>query len=493
MVAGSGVGSSWTLILWSLVATSPRDRGAIVQAWSLPSSSSSFSIATKRAFQTFATTTTSAESAAAATTVNATKDDEAAAAAHAQFLANCQELCAQRNLALEKVKNARDLATVRNSRIQPYRVLRTGRLSDASPRDCTLLLDQWNLTTLVDLRSPTELKDDVTLNRTEIYGTFTNLVYIEQGRTKKGFVRLLNPDEPLATGGRKRRSLGDGTLSASAKSQAQAFLNRLRRGKDEEEETTEVEDDLEESAEALVQTLVEVAKEADNNVDDGDCVPIAGVTTDCTTEDVIRPRRRERHFVSLMNEFKYVKGTLSKLRKRDVTKAMLKAPAALISRRMRESLKKPFLDEINDGGLNMLNELLLRFGAPGIRYVLELCADRQHHPVAFYCTAGKDRTGAIAALLLALTADESMTDEDIVQDYTLSANVYAEMNDHKAMVGALSQRNLNPATFLSAPPQVMRDTLQHLREEYGSIEGYCDWIGFPAASREKLRRALLDP
>jgi hypothetical protein len=102
--------------------------------------------------------------------------------------------------------------------------------------------------------------------------------------------------------------------------------------------------------------------------------------------------RKERHFVSLMNEFKYVRGTVTKLRKRDIAKALFKAPGAFLSKRIWNSLKKPFITEINAGGLIMLNELLLRFGAPGIKYVLELCSESDRHPVAFYCTAGKDRT-----------------------------------------------------------------------------------------------------
>jgi len=189
-----------------------------------------------------------------------------------------------------------------------------------------------------------------------------------------------------------------------------------------------------------------------------------------------------------MNEFKYVLGTLSKLRKRDILKAVIKSPGAIVSKRVRTGVKDVFLDEINQGGLIMLNELLLRFGAPGIKYVLQLCADETKHPVGFYCTAGKDRTGMIAALILATLG---VPDEDIVEDYSLSANVYAEMNDHKAMVGALSQRNLNPKTFLGAPPHVMRDTLISIRDNYGSIEGYLDFIGFDEEQREKLKKALL--
>ncbi len=193
--------------------------------------------------------------------------------------------------------------------------------------------------------------------------------------------------------------------------------------------------------------------------------------------------------MSLMNEFKYVRGTLSKVRKRDIARTVLKSPGALVSRRVRDSVKSPFLDKINDGGLPMLNELLLRFGAPGIKYVLELCSDRSRHPVVFHCTAGKDRTGMITAIILSFLG---VPDEEIVQDYTLSANVYAEMNDHKAMVGALSQRNLDPKTFLGAPPQVMRDTLEAIREDYGSVEGYMEWIGFGPEMQEKLRKALTE-
>jgi protein-tyrosine phosphatase len=137
----------------------------------------------------------------------------------------------------------------------------------------------------------------------------------------------------------------------------------------------------------------------------------------------------------------------------------------------------------------MLNELLLRFGSPGIKYVLDLCADRNRHPITFHCTAGKDRTGMIAAIVLALCG---VKPEDIVEDYSLSANVYAEMNDHQAMVGALSQRNLDAKTFLGAPPEVMRGVLTAVENEYGSVEGYCDWIGFGPEQQQKLREACMN-
>lgn len=375
------------------------------------------------------------------------------------FFARCRRLCEERNLPFAKIKNARDLASVRNSPIQPGRVFRMGRLSDATEEDIALL-KRLDFQTLVDLRSPTELKDDPTLLREEVFDEFADMVWKEQGRGKDGCLKALGKGEfPIKKHFWNRKNMHNG---ATDDHHAEPNV---------ESPALEVEDDggIYNEEEELC-TL---------DCEDPKSVPASLYRTD----------RKERHFVSVMNEFKYVKGTVSKLRKRDITKTILKSPGAIFSKRARNSVKKPFLDEINDGGLPLLNELLMRFGAPGIRYVLELVADRTRHPIAWYCAAGKDRTGLIAALILSLCG---VSDEDIVEDYSLSANVYAEMNDHTAMVGALSQRNLDPKTFLGAPPQVMRDTLRAINETYGSVSGYCNWIGFGPEKQEQLRRACMD-
>lgn len=314
-----------------------------------------------------------------------------------------------------------------------------GRVSDASTQDIELLFGKLNITTLIDTRSPTELKDDPTLLREEVFDAFTNIVWTE----RTGRARVLD--------------IGQGPVR-------KRFFQRFKREPKDKQE--------------LVSTAIELMEQDDDDEDE-------------EPHDHMNDRgdRRERHFVSLMNEFKYVKGTVTRVRKRDLAKGLLKAPGAAFSKRVRSSIKRPFIDEINDGGLPMLNELLLRFGAPGIRYVLELVMDPHRHPVAFYCTAGKDRTGMLAAIILKLCGAK---EEDIVEDYMLSANVYAEMNDHQAMVGALSQRNLDAKTFLGAPPQVMRDTLIAIEEDYGSVEKYCDWIGFGPDKQAQLRQVLLE-
>lgn len=359
------------------------------------------------------------------------------------FKDEISSLCSQRNLPLEQVKNCRDLSATTSSPIVPGRLFRTGRIGDATEKDCALLFDNIGITTLVDLRSPTELRDDDAL-MADCFGDFTDLVWIENGRRRDGCLREL-----------------DGGVSPVEKSRKRWLSKK----------TPDASDDL-----AAEDEMCDVG------CDDPTTLP---------AERALQKSggRKERHFVSLMNEFKYVRGTVTKLRKRDIAKAIIKAPGAFLSKRIWNSLKEPIITEINSGGLIMLNDLILRLGAPGIKYVLDLVSEADRHPVAFYCTAGKDRTGILTAIILSICG---VTREDIVEDYSLSANVYAEMNDHKAMVGALSQRNIDPKTFLGAPPEVMADTLIALEENYGGVEGYCDWIGFGAEKREKLKQALTE-
>lgn len=273
------------------------------------------------------------------------------AEAEEKFKEEIRELCAQRNLPLEKVKNCRDLAAPATSPIKPGRLYRTGRLGDATEKDRELLFDKLGITTLVDLRSPTELKDDAAL-MAPVFDGFTDLVWMENGRRRDGCLRELEPGmSPLE----KRKRFGKGGS-----------------------EVVDAEEDM-----------------CEMGCDDPSALSAQQVLTKSGG-------RKERHFVSLMNEFKYVRGTVTKLRKRDIAKALFKAPGAFLSKRIWTSLKKPFITEINSGGLIMLNDLLLRFGAPGIKYVLDLCAESDHHPVAFYCTAGKDRTVSFRSVLILL-------------------------------------------------------------------------------------------
>lgn len=99
------------------------------------------------------------------------------------------------------------------------------------------------------------------------------------------------------------------------------------------------------------------SSDEDEDDDCGDCLEASKLINELR----MRKNRKERHFVSIMNELKYVRGTISKLRKRDIAKTIIKSPTTLVSKTARQDITKPFIDEINGGGLPMLNDLLLRF------------------------------------------------------------------------------------------------------------------------------------
>src|SRR5262249_55284986 len=151
-------------------------------------------------------------------------------------------------------------------------------------------------------------------------------------------------------------------------------------------------------------------------------------------------------------------GALHKMTDREV--AQLKqeiSPRAVIDlRRPRESEKNPeplLLEEIgaryyplpfrpdspsyledeakaNPNATNLGASYLYRISEPpfGKRLVdaLEIIAERDNHPLVFHCSAGKDRTGVLAAMVLAALG---IVDEDVVEDYALSDPLMKDIRD----------------------------------------------------------------
>lgn len=128
-------------------------------------------------------------------------------------------------------------------------------------------------------------------------------------------------------------------------------------------------------------------------------------------------------------------------------------------------------------------------GAKEIRRALELIAEADA-PVAFHCASGKDRTGEIAALVLALLGVDEPT---IIEDYSLTELAApALLADWKARNNGQSPTWLG---FGRAPESVMRLFLKSLKSRYGSIEGYVtQTLGLDAdALSARLRANLLEP
>ena len=101
----------------------------------------------------------------------------------------------------------------------------------------------------------------------------------------------------------------------------------------------------------------------------------------------------------------------------------------------------------------------------------------------FHCTAGKARTGLIAALLLSLAGVDRV---DILADYQVSETYLADIIRRiQAVVPDL-------APFAGASKSAYLDgCLDLLSESYGSAEGYLRSAGVTQGELESLRAKLL--
>ncbi len=117
-------------------------------------------------------------------------------------------------------------------------------------------------------------------------------------------------------------------------------------------------------------------------------------------------------------------------------------------------------------------------------------------PVLIHCTAGKDRTGVLVALLLLLL---DVPGEHVVEDY-LHSDIFARnlhlggsiMHAFEETFGfPPSEETVN--TMIGVDTDFLDAALDRVTREWGSVEGYFAAGGVDAAKRAALRTALVEP
>ncbi len=111
-------------------------------------------------------------------------------------------------------------------------------------------------------------------------------------------------------------------------------------------------------------------------------------------------------------------------------------------------------------------------------------------PVLVHCTAGKDRTGMVVALLLDLLGVDR---ETIVQDYALT-DTYLEPMRPSLRENA-SKYGLDMVQYehmISCQPEYIEAMLDHLHEEYGGAEAYLLQAGMTPEQLEAIRTNLTE-
>jgi len=111
-------------------------------------------------------------------------------------------------------------------------------------------------------------------------------------------------------------------------------------------------------------------------------------------------------------------------------------------------------------------------------------------PGLFHCTAGKDRTGLISALILGAMG---VPEETIVADYALSGQYLNHLLDQ--LRKQAKQMGYDTAWYdrlLMCEPETMRRTLEHLAKHYENVPAYLLKAGLTQAELDQYRHALVE-
>jgi protein-tyrosine phosphatase len=127
-------------------------------------------------------------------------------------------------------------------------------------------------------------------------------------------------------------------------------------------------------------------------------------------------------------------------------------------------------------------------GAPVLTQAIEVLASTGSLPAVVHCSAGKDRTGVLSAIVLAFL---DVPDETIVEDYALSAVAMDRLLDRlKAEYpDSVEEVEKFAPAILHVVPETMEEFLVSVRTVYGSYDGLAEALEVTesvAVLRERL-------
>ena len=145
-------------------------------------------------------------------------------------------------------------------------------------------------------------------------------------------------------------------------------------------------------------------------------------------------------------------------------------PSSLIGYKDIEYIR---IDLMKTKNLNVLPKEIANYKDLAGFYIYMLEANKDDHPydaIMFNCSAGKDRTGVVAALLLDLAGCHEY---DIVKDYSESyENNLSLIPELEKIIDAKNH------VYLESEPRMMMELLDYLRSNYGSAKEYLISCGF---------------
>ncbi len=132
---------------------------------------------------------------------------------------------------------------------------------------------------------------------------------------------------------------------------------------------------------------------------------------------------------------------------------------------------------------------LLENGETIWREVIQILLDPNSYPILAHCTAGKDRTGITAALILDLVG---VTQDTISEDYAMSSASVDQLFSYLVESGRRPEGTSEAAkSRMITKREYMDDFLKLLHQKYGNAEGYITKLGFNAFDIARIRDFLI--
>ncbi len=131
---------------------------------------------------------------------------------------------------------------------------------------------------------------------------------------------------------------------------------------------------------------------------------------------------------------------------------------------------------------------LLESSQAELQQIFAILAESSDSAMLYHCTAGKDRTGVVSALLLELAG---VSQETILEDYSLTAVCLTPLMEElrrdrpEGMLAEMYEH------FISSDPANMVMMLGHLAEKYTNAEHYLRGIGITEVQLQALKARLV--
>ena len=133
----------------------------------------------------------------------------------------------------------------------------------------------------------------------------------------------------------------------------------------------------------------------------------------------------------------------------------------------------------------------LDVGRDSLVGALTLLADAERYPLVFHCAAGKDRTGVLAALVLALAGVDRAT---IVADYVITAERIGLVMERWRADPDLARRMATvPPSRFGVEAGTMEGFLDGLDGRFGGARAWALGVGVPPGVIDRVVDQVLEP